>query len=271
MRFHNITTATIPLECYERYVHANSIERMRIEKHIGSDAKDEMLSFHQWANAGKPYYMVYPSIIPILTRIKLDIPCDIISPPIPQLLIRLPEQNNSLDPLKTIFISDMGDKIVVQCDYCDECVAGGFFYKSSETIEEISNEWDISDCGNGGIDRKNSETLKLICSLCLLGNDPTIITPDVLNADKDKWERADAEKRRQLENKAKHRHKYGYLIGAKIECIPHYRRPHFRLARVGKGRRDYRIVSVKSAIVHREVVQQIPHGYEYSNITERQV
>ena len=57
-----------------------------------------------WVADHRPYYSVYPSIIPVLTRINLDIPASQIIPPLRNLLIRLPVEKNPLDPVRTILV-----------------------------------------------------------------------------------------------------------------------------------------------------------------------
>ncbi len=46
-----------------------------------------------WITARRPHYLVYPAIIPALTRLKLDLDCGLIHLPLLALLFRLPERN----------------------------------------------------------------------------------------------------------------------------------------------------------------------------------
>lgn len=64
-----------------------------------------------WIDGGKPYYNVYPAIIPMLTSLKLDMSGSYIKPPrgLKNLLLRLPDSNHSLRSngvsVRTIFMS----------------------------------------------------------------------------------------------------------------------------------------------------------------------
>jgi hypothetical protein len=49
-----------------------------------------------WEDARKPYYNVWPSIVPMLTRLNLDLDSALIQLSPPALCIRLPKQHNPL-------------------------------------------------------------------------------------------------------------------------------------------------------------------------------
>ena len=49
-----------------------------------------------WEQARKPYYNVWPSIVPMLTRLDLDLDSALIQLPMPALSIRLPKQQNPM-------------------------------------------------------------------------------------------------------------------------------------------------------------------------------
>ena len=72
-------------------------------------------------------------------------------------------------------------------------------------------DWIITDC------------IRLCCSLCLLENDPSIISSDVLADDRGKFE---ASGERKYIEKAHRRGKVGWDVGKRVEVIPHFRRPH---------------------------------------------
>ena len=72
--------------------------------------------------------------------------------------------------------------------------------------------------------------MRLCCSLCLLENDPSIISPDVLADDRAKFEASGDQK---FVDKAHRRGKVGWDVGRQIEVIPHFRRPHMTLVWTG--------------------------------------
>jgi hypothetical protein len=88
--------------------------------------------------------------------------------------------------------------------------------------------------------------------VCLLADDPEVITPDVLADDRDKYE---ASGDRKYVEKARRRGKLGWNVGAKIEVMPHYRRPHPALVWTGHGRALPRIAEQ----FHRIAGQAIEH------------
>ena len=99
----------------------------------------------------------------------------------------------------------------------------------------------------------------MCCSLCLLEDDPEIIEPDVLDRDRAQFERTGDGKYVQ---RAHRRGKIGWNVGRNIEVAPHYRRPHMTLVWTGPGRSAPKIVPRKGSVVHREVVERLPSGYD---------
>lgn len=104
--------------------------------------------------------------------------------------------------------------------------------------------------------------VRLAVAVMMLADDPSIITPDVLGKDRDRYniETDEAWKQRAVE-RARRRGVVGWNIGADYEVCPHYRRPHFGLRYTGKGGTIPRIVPIKGAIVHRSKLTEVPTGY----------
>ena len=100
--------------------------------------------------------------------------------------------------------------------------------------------------------------MRLCCSLCLLENDPSVIEPDVLSKDRDKYENTGDQK---YVDKAHRRGKVGWNVGRHIEVSPHYRRPHMALVWTGHGRAVPKIVPRQGSVVHRELVEKVPSGF----------
>jgi hypothetical protein len=99
--------------------------------------------------------------------------------------------------------------------------------------------------------------VRLCCCLCLLENDPEIISPDVLSKDQDKFDQTGDQK---YVEKAHRRGKIGWDVGRHVEVAPHYRRPHMMLAWTGPGRAVPKIVPRRGSIVHREMVEKVSSG-----------
>lgn len=112
--------------------------------------------------------------------------------------------------------------------------------------------------------------MKLIATLCLLDNDPSIITPDVLADDRQEWEISDEKRKQFLEDRAKRRGKIGWNVGVKIEMMPHCRRSHYGFRWCGEGRKILRYVRIRGSIVHRKIVTTVPTGYERPATTQEE-
>ena len=82
---------------------------------------------------------------------------------------------------------------------------------------------------------------------CLLENDPSVVEPDVLSKNRDRFEQTGD---RKCVDKALRRGKVGWNVGRRIEVIPHYRRPHLMLAWTGPGWAVPRVVPRQGSVVH---------------------
>ena len=71
----------------------------------------QMMNERDWERAKRPYYNLWPSIIPMLTRLDLDLDSDLIRLPLPALCIRFPK-----DPAKNPLKFDWNrDEVAVRC------------------------------------------------------------------------------------------------------------------------------------------------------------
>jgi len=247
----------------------------------------------RWEQMERPYYNLYPAIIPMLLNLRLDIPCsslkDISVQPIE---VRLPETLEALEtpglvwPEGQIRSLIMGIQPVpesVDSEYLTPGLVIAFdigevdehghpilsfkFFPLREdmTIEEVVNLLPPHQSFDVGVPIPQ-ETVTALVKLCaciaLIDRDSDIIAPDILVADKAKWEGASEAARLALLEKAKRRGKNGWNIGSEIQYTPHYRRPHPALVRVGKGRMLTRIVMRKGSVVHRGKLTSIPTGFD---------
>ena len=119
--------------------------------------------------------------------------------------------------------------------------------------------------------KKEVQTLaiRIALTVCMLADDPEIITPDVLS---DQQSRYDGEKdeawKRRAEEKAKKRGVFGWSIGKSIEVTPHIRRPHFALRHTGPGGKIPKIVAVKGCVVKMNKLTKVPTGHVLPDGTE---
>lgn len=243
-----------------------------------------------WERMERPYYNLYPAIIPMLLKLRLDIPCsslkDISIQPIE---VRLPEALEApglVWPQGRIKSLIMGIQHVVESVDSEYLTPGlviafdigevgsngypilslKFFpLRDDMTIEEAANLLPPHQSFDEGVPIPQETVIalvKLCACIALIDRDSDIITPDILVADKAKWDGASEAARLALLDKAKRRGKYGWNIGSGIEYTPHYRRPHPALVRVGKGRMLSRIVMRKGSVVHRGKLTSIPTGFD---------
>ncbi len=242
----------------------------------------QMLNEKDWEKARRPYYNLWPSIVPMLTRLDLDFDSDLIRLPLPALCIRFPK-DPAKNPLKFEW---KGDEVAVRCIMLGEInegtglsvlvdvgevVAGVgvpiYTYRNFPRRPGLTVEKSLADLGTKGLfaeigivvpDSLMMDCIRLCCSLCLLENDPDIISPDVLGDDRMKFEASGDQK---FVDKAHRRGKVGWDVGKHIEVIPHFRRPHMMLVWTGRGRAVPRIVPRRGSIVHRQAVEKLPSGF----------
>jgi hypothetical protein len=235
-----------------------------------------------WEQVQRPYYNVWPSIVPILTRLSLDLDSSLIQLPLPSLCIRFPR-----DPAKNLLRFEwQGERIPVRCIMLSEIGEGKAISVLIDIGEVVSDEGipiytyrnfprekglkvedslaglskgRFSELGIQMPDDLVTDCVRLCCTLCLLENDPEIISPDMLADDRAKFDETGDQR---FVEKAHRRGKVGWDVGRRIEVIPHYRRPHMMLAWTGAGRAVPKIVSRRGSVVHRNVVEKVPSGFE---------
>lgn len=217
-----------------------------------------LISERNWFTQCRPYYKVWPSVIGGLCRINLDLTLSQLALPGLIIVIRFPkggEPSSECHLLESLFTASIPG-------YGFIALVNGSTGGSQWTgIRALSDETHISEFvrASGDIPAGLEETaFKIAISCHLLANDPSIIQPDVLAADRDKF---DATGDPKYIEKAKRRGIIGWRIGEAYEACPHYRRPHFALRHTGKGRTVPRIVAVKGSVVHRSKIEKVPTGY----------
>lgn len=242
----------------------------------------------KWVADVRPYYKCFPSIMRQLGKISLDITLSdaMIEPRV--CLLRFAEGQEFRSGL--LFVPCIltrymewegipGDKrgvLIVETAICDGQQFASFirWYREmdglslSEDTERLINESDHSmDEMPRFINKEDSEScynfsLRSALTVHLLANDPSIITPDVLGKDRERYEHeVDEEWKQRAVERARRRGTVGWNIGAEYEVCPHYRRPHLGLRYTGKGRSIPRIVPIKGSVVHRSKLTEVPTGY----------
>lgn len=242
-----------------------------------------------WLRNVRPYYKCFAFVLERLGHIHLDTEweclCDGIGRMLRNpLLVRFPAGRKAVSLhgsdacftsiLLNVFRANSGDccylAALCQIDggntflYTHKCFdENGFVGKTpAECLQQIPV------CKCCGISTAKS-VYEFAIRLSLLANDPSIIQPDVLAADRERFDSStDPKLRQRLIDKARKRGVVGWRIGEQYETIPHFRRPHPAMYHVGKGRADTRIVFRAGAVVHRQKLTTVPTGYLEEDGTE---
>lgn len=223
----------------------------------------------QWSSARRPFYRVYPSIIPMLCRLDISaVPSSACRLPLDTLLIQLPKDNALGDGRDIEYImagkvqTRVGDGTMVGIidgstgPYGVKPVSMWLFEHSTDPISVVLDRLKrVSDISVSTAVR--DRVCSLVTTLCLLDQVPELISPVLLKADEGRTIDLD----RAIE-RAHKRGRIGWNVGAGIEVIPHYRRPHPALVWTGSGRTVPKIVLRKGSLVHRSKVEALPTGYQ---------
>lgn len=264
--FYDLTTRSLPQTDFDPFAPV----RLRLEE--------------KWFLNRRPYYNIYPSIIPALTKISLDnLTVDHIRLPLPELLIRLPDSNHPLRfwhkdkeyALRTIMVADnfkfhnREDNFLV------------FWLDVGESVMDWNVQMFRLMCKKPGLSVNNAFNLlekhhskdegviypddfiedcaRLVCTICLMSDDPDVVQPEVLSMDEEKYEKTKDQK---FVEKAKNRGKYGWSVGKNIEIVPHVRSScPAALYWTGEGKKIPKIRFRKGCVVHRKKLSEIPTGY----------
>ena len=235
-----------------------------------------------WERARRPYYAVWPSIVPMLTRLNLDLNSALIRLALPALCVRFPKNKNPLafdwkgknTSIQCMLMGEInkGRGISILIDVGEAMGDGKDFgvpiytyrnFRRQEglTVEEALRELGSNELAELGVQIPEdliTDCVRLCCSLCLLEDDPSVIEPDVLSKDRTKFEQTGEQK---YVSKAHRRGKVGWNVGRQVEVAPHYRRPHLTLVWTGAGRAVPRVVPRRGSVVHRAKVERVPSGF----------
>jgi hypothetical protein len=150
---------------------------------------------------------------------------------------------------------------------------GTFYGKEADyqnpnaTVEERMNMLDLDISANEGIQLPPGTmdaAVRLVCTLCLLDNDPELIDRDILAKDRAKWERAATEEEIALiVGRALRKDKIGWNIGQRYdERGPYLVPPHPQGFWIGAGRHQLIIKTRKGWVTKKHMVTNVPSGYD---------
>jgi hypothetical protein len=225
-----------------------------------------------WVAARRPYYSIYPVIAESLLKIDLEkTKGSSIALPVDALLVRFPIGREAVVGglaikcfLAIQSVDGSGRWLVIIANTAP--LAGlavpnnrvAILRMSEETVESSIEEYFARSDGLNSEVNPLRACMRLMCTLCLLGDNSEIIKPDVLDNDRRAYEETSDPK---YVDKAHRRGKIGWTIGADIEVSAHFRRPHFGLRWTGPGGTIPRIVPIKGTMVHKDKLMAVPQGY----------
>jgi hypothetical protein len=235
-----------------------------------------------WERARRPYYNLWPSIVPMLIRLDLSLDSAMIQVPRSALAIRFPKSRDEeflkfswrgkQISLRSMLLGDIGggETISILMDTGEVmegtdmplCTFQNFPRREGLSVEQALSALRREPSADVGVQVPDSfikQCVRLCCTLCLLENDPEVISPDVLADDRRKYEETGDPK---YVDKAHRRGKVGWDVGKHIEIAPHYRRSHPMLVWTGPGRAAAKIVLRRGSIVHRSIVEKVPTGFD---------
>lgn len=266
-----------------------------------AEAADDPFTYRQtilerdWIAASRPYYQVFPVVLPMLLKVPLDLPCTALQlPQYKAIELRLPKVEkdcpfswtcadgevhrveNVLFGIQDIPRDNGADELVPGIILCfdigeRDTTVGAPIYsfrffplRDDLTIEAAAQIPSMHPSWGKGIvvpEDVMSNLIKLAACVLLLDNDPDLVCPDVLSKDAAAWGNASEQERTRFVDRAKARGKVGWNIGAAIEVMPHMRRPHPALVWTGQGRTVPKVVLRKGSLVHRNKLSAIPTGF----------
>lgn len=215
-----------------------------------------------WAEDGRPYYNIYPSIVEAFSKVDLG-KLTTIDMPVRSLVIRF----SGATKIKSIFVAncissqnlkaillgiDIGATSIYKNVIVPAPIVRGITFPEGLTIEE--------QIAKGGNDFNEEVTfaVKILTCLCLIKDNPDIIEREPLNEDRERWE---ATHDLALIERAEKRGKKEWAVGKHIEVTPGFRRPHFAIRWCGVGGNDPQLRPIKGCIVKKKIVEELPTGY----------
>lgn len=300
----------------------------------------QQMAERNWCNAHRPYYHIYPSIVPMLLKLKLKVASRFIR--LPQgaktLNLRFPV-DHKIAPLsfqwkgedvrvkgilamENDFTTDEGGRFRMLSIWLDidEARIGSldelpmkwrdsvrpraqmqgikippllmpvYTYRSfrlegNGTYQGLTSEYQDPDSSvedrmkdlelhlsfEEGIVVPNEvieNCVRVVCTVCLIGDDPELIERDVLGKDRPKVHGATEEEMARIIGRADRKGKIGWILGRRYdERGPYLVPPHPQGYWVGPGRKQYTIKTRSGYITKKDKVMNVPTGYEEEPVT----
>jgi hypothetical protein len=132
----------------------------------------------------------------------------------------------------------------------------GMIIRDDVSVEELLSRG--RDLGETVDEDAVANAVRLVVAICLLKDNPDLIEPEPLEADRAKWE---ATHDPNLLEKAARRGNRRWSVGKHIDVAPGFRCPHFAIRWCGKGGTDPQLRPIKGCLVRRKQIEDVPTGY----------
>lgn len=258
---------------------------LEIRKSVDPTDRNQMAAESNWYSSRRPYFKLWPGIIPAFLRLNLEVDSSIIELPLPELVLRFPKSGTGSPCFegdgrswvaKTILIAATrmpGEvkAITLWVDFGERYNRKSVFnhvtfpLETGSTVEQAVNAVpDLPSLGRG-VRVPHSfikDCIRIVCATCLLRENDELIRRDLHPAD---GARRRSDNEGKLVKRALQNGINGWNVGQEFheqvekgEISPHFRRPHLAIRWTGEGRQVQRLVMVRAAIVGR---LNVPTGY----------
>ena len=228
-----------------------------------------------WTGSGRPYYDVYPSVSNLINELNLNFYASQLVMPhgVKALLLKFYEDHT---PKYILFSVHKVNNMTVLSYVVDkqhedvsiDLMQFSIGIEDGSTIEHALK--DTFDNVIGDIESEKAATaarrwsiivniLKIISSICLIGDNPDLVDPQILSKDLHKLNKDNLG---QLLDKAKRRGKFGFSFGKSLDQIPHLRRPHMYWQAYGPKHSLRRYRTRKGSVIHKDKITNVPTGFE---------
>lgn len=194
-----------------------------------------------WYLKSRPFYKVWPGIIPCLTKTRLDITLSDLKLEKNAFAAFLPAGQGSV-----LVTTNEQPTLAITVQRTDGYAATATVHDAAKPLEKAIMQHP-----------EFTPMLRVAIAIIMLDNDPAIIDREVLSKDRLKWEQTRDPK--YIEKAAK-RGINGWRVGEKVEVMPHFRRPHFAIRWTGPGGKIPKLRPISGSIVHRDLVTKVPTG-----------
>ena len=270
-----------------QYFYNDLVYTRSLPRDINLEEFGQAVAERSWYQDQRPYYNIWPSVLSMFRKLNLSMEASAITQlSFHAMVIRLPvgqdefafEAEGEIRRVQTILLAPAdvkghrGIAFWVNAGEQTRSPHDGKLYpilfdQAFRCLEGVSIEEEINNLPalpSSKIGWKIpteiiKDCVRLCCTLCLLEKNPEIITPDVLNDDRRKWE--DTKDDKYADKAFRRRKQKGWDIGRYIEIAPHVRRPHDALYWTGEGRKIARIVFRKGSIIHKDKLGKTPTGF----------